>query len=275
MSLALSHSLIKPFDYINRAMIRIMGGDLDTRIQVYSSDEIGQLSSTFNAMAQELQIYTQKQINHQKDINRLQMQHLQAQLNPHFLYNTFDTVKWLAKINHIPQISKIVTSLGVILRSSIDSRQFITLQQEIVLLEKYIDIQSIRFEGKFAHHIDIPPHLYDAIVPKMILQPIVENAILHGLNDFEDGFISIYAREDNENLNIYVTDDGCGMTEKQRLLMERYMRECGEDHLGLYNVNHIIKLHWGEEYGLFVKPISEVGTTVQIKIPLKKEISDD
>ncbi|MFI3201813.1 MAG: histidine kinase [Eubacteriales bacterium] len=274
-AILISHSLMRPIAYINEAMIRIMDGNLNTRIQVYHYDELGKLSTTFNQMAEELQEHIDSKINHEKEVNRLQMQQLHEQLNPHFLYNTLDSIKWIAKINQVPTISKIATSLSSILRSSIMSEQFITIEEELDLLVKYIDIQNIRFHDKFTYNITLPTSLYTLMIPKLILQPLVENAILHGLNDMEHGTITITGYTQYDLLYLLISDTGCGIPPDKLYELQRYIEEGFKGHVGLYNVNHIIKLHYGTEYGLTLQKPLMGGTTIQIRIPLNKESIHD
>ncbi len=122
-------------------------------------------------------------------MNEAQIRMLQAQLNPHFLCNTLDTMKWISKINQVPQVADMSTDLADILRFCISPDEFVPLRREVEILRRYMEIQSIRLSGKCRLEVDMPPELEECRVPKMILQPLAENAILHGLDGVEDGVI--------------------------------------------------------------------------------------
>ena len=271
VSLALSRSLFSPIARLSGAMRRVHAGDLAARVPVGRRDEIGQLTEDFNTMTGQLQTYVAEQVQHQKDLNEAQIRQMQAQLNPHFLYNTLDTIKWLAKIHKLPQVAQLAGNLAGILRCSIASEQFITLRQELDLLQRYIDIQKIRFAGRFNYVLDVPDRLLDCVVPKLILQPLVENAILHGLNARDSGTVYIYAHSEGETLTIAVTDDGCGMPPEMVARINSPEPKILEGHLGLYNISCILKLYYGGAYGLRATSYADVGTTVTIRLPARKE----
>ncbi|MDD3430234.1 MAG: histidine kinase, partial [Oscillospiraceae bacterium] len=270
-SFLLSRSLSSPIERLSAAMHQVRTGDLTARVPIERQDEIGQLTEDFNVMTAQLKAYLAEQVQHEKDLNDARIRQLQAQLNPHFLYNTLDTMKWLAKIHKVPQVARLAGSLGGILRSSIASEQFITLRQELALVEHYIDIQKIRFAGKFEYVIDVPQELMDMIVPKLILQPLVENSILHGLEASENGYIYIYARSQGKELTIAITDDGCGMPQSMVERLNSDEPKMLEGHLGLYNVGRILQLYYGPGYGLHATSKAQVGTTVTVRIPATKE----
>lgn len=136
---------------------------------------------------------------------------MQAQLNPHFLYNTLDTIKWMGKIHQAPEIATISADLADILRSSISADELVPLRQELRLVERYVEIQNIRFSGAFALTVEVDEPLRDVPVPKLMLQPLVENAILHGFRDRSGGEIRISAYRAEEDLILTVRDNGCGV----------------------------------------------------------------
>lgn len=274
LSLALSHSLFLPIERLSSAMRRVHAGDLTARVPVHAQDEIGLLAEDFNTMTEQLQTYVADQVQHQKDLNEAQIRQMQAQLNPHFLYNTLDTMKWLAKIHKLPEVAHLAGSLAGILRWSITSDQFVTLGQELAQLERYIEIQKIRFADKFHYIVEIPTSLRDCQVPKLILQPLVENAILHGLNARDTGTIYIYAQCEGDTLIIAVTDDGCGMPPDMVERINSPQPKMLEGHLGLYNISCILKLYYSGPYGLHATSYPDVGTTVTVRLPIKRGEED-
>lgn len=267
----MSNHLSWPIRVLNRAMQELQEGNLDTRITSCRTDEFGQLSNNFNVMAKELKNYMERQVSQQKELNDVQIAMMQAQLNPHFLYNTLDTMKWVAKANHIPEIATLAAKLAKILRTSISRDQLITLQEEMELVESYAEIQRIRFNGKFRFEYVLPKKLQACIIPKLIVQPIVENSVIHGLAECEEGTIRVAASEDGGMLTIEVTDDGCGISPEVMERLNSRDREKLAGHIGFYNVDTIIRLHYGEEYGLKVDRPESGGTRVVIAIPLTRK----
>lgn len=264
----MSNHLSWPIRVLNRAMQELQGGNLDTRINSRRTDEFGELSDSFNVMAKELKQYMERQVSQQKELNDVQIAMMQAQLNPHFLYNTLDTMKWVAKANHIPEIATLAAKLAKILRTSISRDQLITLQEEMELVESYAEIQRIRFNGKFRFEYVLPEDLCSCIIPKLIVQPIVENSVIHGLAECEEGTIRVVASDCDGMLTIEVTDDGCGISPEVMERLNSRDREKLAGHIGFYNVDTIIRLHYGEEYGLRVDRPACGGTRVIIGIPL-------
>lgn len=270
ISLQLSRSISLPVSRLDRAMARVKDGDLSVRVHTDQKDELGRLTERFNQMTCDLQKYLDDTMQKQKDLNETRLSLYQSQLNPHFLYNTLDSIKWTAKMNQLPEIATMAENLAVILRRSISSQPFITLEQELETLDNYIQIQKIRFSGRFLYETEISDQLKQCLIPKMILQPLVENAIIHGLEGSECGYICIYASQVESDLHISVTDDGCGMGEEMINWINSRQPDKREGHLGLYNVIQILKLYYGSEYGLKAMLSSEGGTIVTVVVPMQE-----
>ncbi len=268
VSMMLSRQLFKPVRELNAAMGAVEEGKLETRLAVRSTDELGQLAGRFNRMTERLGAHLEESVRRRQELSDAQIRMMQAQLNPHFLYNTLDTVKWMGKINNVPEVATVAADLADILRSSISGDEFVTLGEELTTLDRYVEIQSIRFPGKFRLEKDIDEAALDVQVPKLMLQPIVENAILHGFAD-TGGSIVVTARLGDTELELTVTDDGCGMSEESL----RRFREGGRagEHLGLRNVDAILRLHYGDAYGLRFPPVSGRGTCVAISLPVVRK----
>ena len=209
----------------------------------------------------------------EKSRTEAELKNLRNQLNPHFLCNTLDTMKWISKINQVPQVALMSTDLADILRFCISPDEFVPLRREVEILRRYMEIQSIRLSGKCRLEVDMPPELEECRVPKMILQPLAENAILHGLDGVEDGVIWVRVRsQGTQTLTISVEDNGRGLPPE---LMGPYTgppETSGRGHLGLYNVDTILKKHYGEAYGLRLgsRP-GGPGAAVTASLPLWKE----
>ncbi|MBO7335139.1 MAG: histidine kinase, partial [Lachnospiraceae bacterium] len=238
-------------------------------------DEFGLLSDTFDEMTKELKSYMELQVKQQKELNEANLEMMQAQLNPHFLYNTLDTMKWVAKANKVPVIADLSSDLASILRTAISGGTFIKLSEELKLVDAYVNIQKIRFSDKFDYDVEVPMELEDMIVPKLIIQPIVENSIIHGFRDRASGQIFVNIYEEDGVLNIEVTDDGNGMTDEQLMIINAGEpledKDGKKKHIGIYNVSTILKLNYGKEYGLRAEAVSDGGTKTTIRIPAERE----
>ena len=270
ISEALARHITRPVSRLDKAIAKVKDGDLSIQVKVKTNDELGRLTESFNQMVKDLKRYLEDRVQRQKDLNETTLRLYQTQLNPHFLYNTLDTIKWSAKIHQIPEIAVLAENLAVILRKSISSKPFIQLREELDTIESYIKIRKIRFAGRFLYETEIPDVLEDCVIPKMILQPLVENAIIHGLDGCANGYICIYAAQKDGILRISVTDDGCGMGQEMLDWMNSPNPAKRDGHLGLYNVIQILKLYYGEEYGIQAESDTS-GTTVTIRLPAKKE----
>lgn len=268
MSFGLSGRLMHPIQDLNDAMKQVEQGNLSIQLPVQGTDEFSQLTGRFNRMTARLNGNLQMSLAQQKELSETQIRMLQAQLNPHFLYNTLDTVKWMGKLHHIPVIATIASDLADILRYSIGGEEFVPLEQELTLLNRYVEIQQIRFENRFSYEMEIQPALRRQIVPKLILQPLVENAILHGFEDGRAGHILVTAHAVGGEAVLTVEDDGNGKTvQEYRSYLQQAEKQRG--HFGLGNVNTILRLHYGEEHGLqFVAPPEGQGTCIRIALPL-------
>lgn len=255
-------NMTKPIERMNTAMRTLQEGDLTVRIASDREDELGQMSRNFNIMANELEQSVQDKVEKQKELNASHIAMMQAQLNPHFLYNTLDTMKWVAKANHIPEIATMAAGLAKILRTSISKRQFIYLKEELELVNCYVDIQKIRFNDKFTYTVELDEGLEECVIPKLIIQPIVENSVLHGLKESEEGNIRVRITGQEGILCIEVTDDGCGAPEERMDAINHRRQEQLVGHIGVSNVDTIIRLTYGEEYGIHMESLAESGKNI-------------
>lgn len=270
LSLRIGRDLTEPISRLNQGMDKVKDGDLSVYIETERRDELGTLTENFNRMTRDLNDHVNALINREKALNETKLQLFQTQLNPHFLYNTLDSIRWTARLHEIDEIVSMSENLAIILRESISNGSFTTLKEELGLVHNYIAIQMLRFSNKFEYGAEIPFELEDCIVPKMILQPIVENAIIHGLAHRSGGSIFIYADQVGSNIHINVTDDGEGMDQEMLDWINSGNVEKREGHLGLYNVDNIIKLYYGHEFGLRAVVEDGIGTTVTVLLPIIK-----
>ena len=272
MSLTLSKQMFRPVQRLHGAIEAVARNDLDVYVPHEHDDELGQLAQRFNEMLVALKRNQEQLVENQKELNEAQIRMLQAQLNPHFLCNTLDTMKWISKINKVPQVADMSTNLADILRFCVSPDEFVPLRRELEILHSYVEIQRIRISDGFEFSVEVPPELEDCLVPKMILQPIVENAILHGLDGVEQGAILVQARAEEERLFISVQDNGRGLPPELEGPYARRDRELSRGHLGLYNVDTILRKHYGEGCGLYLSNASDgTGACVTAVLPLRWE----
>ena len=250
MSLQLSRTTFRPIGRLHHGIRQVGKNDLDVRVLPEGRhDELDELAVQFNSMVVALQHNQQALLENQQALNDAQIRMLQAQLNPHFLCNTLDTMKWISKINQVPQVALMSTNLADILRFCISPDEFVPLKKELEILSRYIEIQRIRLSDSFVYHADVPQELEALMVPKMLLQPLAENAILHGLEGVEHGEITASARLlPDGTLELRVRDNGRGLPPE--LLGPYRPPEKQTGHLGLFNVDTILKKHYGERFGL-------------------------
>ncbi len=273
----MSNYVAKPIGTLAAGMRRFRKGDFDTKLELDREDEFEQLALGFNKMTTQLKETMEERVEAERKVNETRIEMMQAQLNPHFLYNTLDTIKWVAKANQVPEVATMSASLAGILRTSISSAQFVQLSQEIKLIENYCEIQRIRFDDKFDITIDIPDDVMQAIIPKLILQPIVENAIIHGMEDMDNGHIYVAAiRQKGEGespdlLKISVQDNGKGISDEMLNALNNDDPETLKGHLGLNNVNTIIRLYYGKEYGVMAVRPSQGGTVMIVTLPYSEK----
>lgn len=281
MGSMMSRRLFTPIERLRSAMREVTLDHLDVRLRE-SEDELGELAGRFNRMTEALAenrrallLNQETLLKNQKELNEAQIRMLQAQLNPHFLGNTLDAMKWMGKIHQIPEVAEMATDLADILRFAISPKEFVPLEKEIEILKRYMEIQKIRGYSKIEFHLNVPENLQNARVPRMVLQPLVENAILHGI--LSEGKIELCATEKDNELRILVKDNGKGIRKE---LIGPYSppKEDLGHHLGLYNVDTILKKHYGERYGLTILDRKEeegvCGTIVLAVLPLQRERSE-
>ena len=267
----LSRHLSRPVRELSAAMEQAQQGNFSLRLPAGRVDELGRLNDSFNRMMTEYQENLRRSVQHEKELNDARLRMMQAQLNPHFLYNTLDSLKWMGVAHNAPQVSALAADLASRLRASLSGNEFVTLEEELELVERYIDIQSIRFADRFVCEIAVDEQYQGCMVPKLVLQPLVENAILHGVSDREDGYIKLWAEGDEKTVTLFVSDNGCGMPPEMVAAINRGdAREAG-GHLGIYNVNSIIKLHFGAQYGISASSAPGRGSRVRVRLPNHKK----
>ncbi|KQO18376.1 sensor histidine kinase [Paenibacillus sp. Leaf72] len=279
IGMAFARSLTRPIRQLISQMKEVQYGDLDSMDASMSApafqqmDEVGLLQRTYRMMITRINTLIKENYANQLIIKETEFKALQAQINPHFLYNALDSIHWLAKKNAQQQISSMVVSLGYLLRSSISLKQnVITVAEELETVKHYITIQKYRFQNRLDFHMDVPASCYAAAIPKLTLQPLLENAVQYGLEPMiEPCTIRLYAEWGEGKLALIVEDGGPGMEEAyvQRVLSGE--AETRGNGIGILNIKNRIKLAFGESYGLGIDSRAGGGTKVSVLIPLVQE----
>ena len=256
--------------------IGAMGGKLAPIPRSSGTKETDMLYDKFNEMVEKIEVLL-TQIGEENQLKRRAELHaLQAQINPHFLYNTLDSINAMAILNDNYMISDMTTSLGHLLRLSVDQEgEFISIEDEVNHVKAYLAIQQVRYNDKFFAEFDIEPEIIKCTVVKLILQPLVENSIYHGIElKNGKGKIKIKIYPDSLNIKIEITDDGIGMepgmlTQINKAL-DKGVKPQNHRSIGIYNVNERIKLYYGSEYGITFTSTLGIGTTAVVTIPKKE-----
>jgi two-component system sensor histidine kinase YesM len=249
---------------------KVEQGDLSARTEISTKDEVGQLGESLNNMIAEMGNLIEKLLKEEQEKKEVELEALHAQINPHFLYNTLTTIKWMAKIQGNNSVSRAIVALIKLLRVSTNlGTDTITLKEELDYVENYVVIQKLKYNEGINMNYDIEISCLSVMMPKLILQPIVENAIIYGINeDHKDINIKISAYKKDSQLYIEITDDGPGMHTN---IAEEILRTKADKNrfskVGLNNINQRIKLYYGKEYGLGIETKLGAGTTVIVKIP--------
>ena len=267
---ALSRYLSKPVDQLDEAMGQVERGRLDVRLESDRSDELGRLAGRFNLMTEEYRANLDRSVQRERELNEAKLRMMQAQLNPHFLYNTLDAMKWLGMAHQAPEVAELATDLAAILRSSISGDEIVTLEEELELVERYVNIQTIRFGDRFTCEVDVAERYQPCLVPKLALQPLVENAILHGVSGRDDGYIKVWAGDEDGKLLLYVSDNGCGIPREILEKLDSAGTRVPDGHLGMFNVDSILRLRYGEGCGLSAQSSPEEGSCVCLTLPLTR-----
>ncbi len=273
-----TNGITKPIISLSKKMKRVENGDFEItdieKIPDDSCDEVQQLNKDFGIMVEKVNALIKDNYIKQILVKETELKTLQAQINPHFLYNTLESINFLAKINKQAKISTMVKSLGNLLRNSINNRDIIIkVEDEINLLNNYIAIQKIRFEERLDFSMNIKDEFEKYSIPKLTLQPIVENSINYGLENITGICkILVEANIEDDTLVINIIDNGPGMSKELIEHLERGEIKSKGLGVGLKNINERIKLTFGDRYGLsFYSEINQ-GTTVKIKIPCVYEV---
>ena len=265
---------------ILKGMRQAEEGNLDVEVQAEGNDEIDMIAEGLNHMVKQMKILLEEKAQIEIKKREADMMMLQRQIRPHFLYNTLDGIRMKALLNQDMDTAEMIEKLSLLLRRTTDIKtDYVTLQEEMEYIGYYIELQNIRFRYKFQLLQNIPKTIKNMIIPKFSLQPLIENAVHHGLEKRrQNRQIWVEAREENNMIFILVKDNGQGIT-KERLkeiretLNQSDMQET--EHIGLNNINIRLKLLYGKEYGLSIDSEEERGTILTLRLPVWTETMEE
>ena len=236
------------------------------------------MSANFNMMTTEIKHLMEQNVADQRQKRKSELMALQAQINPHFLYNTLDSIIWMAEWGKNKEVVLMTSSLAKLLRQSISNQnELVRVEDEVAYTTSYLTIQKMRYKDKLEYEILVDPEILNYKVAKLILQPLVENAIYHGIKYKEGkGKVLVEGFLRDEELILRITDDGIGMSEeKMAHLFEKRETDSRKNSVGVLNVHERIRLYYGKDYGLTFESAEGEGTKVEIHIPYEKGQTGD
>lgn len=264
--------IIQPISQLNQATEKIAQGDFNARAQADSEDEVAELAVSFNKMAGSMQSLIDKVKEDERKMRKADLRLLQEQIQPHFLYNTLDTIVWLIESNEPDEAVTMVVTLSDFFREILSKgKEFISIKEEEKHISSYLQIQEMRYRDILEYDIQLDQVIYKYQILKLTLQPVVENALYHGIKyKRAKGCIHIHGEKEGDIIRLTVRDDGVGMDEDElEQLRQQIEKPCQETEkgFGLANVNERIHMYFGPEYGMKILSQKGKGTTVEIVIP--------
>ena len=285
--ITVSGAIQKPISDMEKLSTKVSIGDLTARIDIPHVNELDTLAENLNSMTEQIDVLIKKNMEEQKNFQKAEMKALQAQITPHFLYNTFDTIVWLAEEEHTEEVVRITKAFSDFLRISLSrGHEWITISQELEHIKNYLTIQKIRYADILNYSIDADESLMDVKMIKLVLQPLIENAIYHGIKNKRgrgELKVSIHYTDNSRTfVSFTVEDNGAGFTEERLGQVRNELRTGAQDSeklssvYGLYNVNKKLKLYYGEQTkGLIIESEAGKGSKISFTIPVTADTTQE
>lgn len=269
-------SITRPIRELSKVTDQVAKGDLSVRTNIRAGAEVGILSDSLNTMIDKINELLTQVTKEQIRLRKAEFKILQSQINPHFLYNTLDTIVWLAEAGEPQKVVSMVESLSDFFRTSLNhGKDIVTIKEELQHVNSYLKIQQVRYQDILEYEIHASEELGKYLIPKITIQPLVENALYHGIKNKRGlGIIIISVSKGEDSLLVKVEDNGIGMSEERLLQVVegiKHKTPNEKNMYGLYNVNERIRLNFGEEYKISISSIYKEGTTVSVKLPCIEE----
>ena len=275
MVTVISYSITAPIRELSNAMRQVEQENFDIEIRSRRKDEIGHLITSFTYMVGRIRQLIYEVYQKKIEQKNAEIRALQAQINPHFLYNTLDSINWMLIERDEQDISDVVVSLGEILRYAIGGQNhLVPLRSEVRYIESYLFIQKNRLEERLNYQWELDEEALDVLVPKLIMQPLVENAVIHGIEPLKKGgMLLMKAWVEEETLLIRVTDNGEGMNQEElEALREKLSRKDEIENIGMRNIQRRIELTFGLEQAMEIQSVKGEGTTITIRMDVCREV---
>lgn len=272
-------SITRPIRKLSEVTDQVAKGDLTVRSDVRSGAEVSVLSDSLNTMIDKIDELLEQVKKEQIRLRKAEFELLQSQINPHFLYNTLDAIVWLAEAGEQKKVVSMVGSLSDFFRTSLNQgKDIITIKEELQHSRSYLEIQQMRYQDILNYEIYVPEELHRYLIPKITIQPLVENALYHGIkNKRGPGRIVISGRKEEDFLILQIEDNGIGMRKERLDQVKEGMNQkipTEKDIYGLYNVNERIRLNFGEKYGISIESTYGEGTIVSVILPYVDQKSE-
>lgn len=266
--------LVNPIHELSKATEKVASGDFSTKVEIHTGDEVEELAETFNDMVVSINDLMTESVNHEKELQKIKTENLILQINPHFIYNTLNSIVYMARMNGNMEIVNFTNAFISLLQNTlrVHDTVYTTVDNEIKNIRNYLQLQEYRYAKKFTYDIICPNDVLNCQILNVTLQPVVENAIFHGIAPKDgSGKIKICFVHDNTMLKIRISDDGIGMSEETLadLLNESYVQKSGIHKIGLGNVRRRIQEIYGAPYTLTVQSEVNKGTIVVITVPFR------
>ena len=279
ISSLIARNITLPIQKLRDSMKSVQKGNFDIEdIEVISDNEIGSLTRSFNVMTHRIWELMEQNVKEQEQKRKIELKALQSQINPHFLYNTLDSIIWMAEGKKNEEVVIMTASLARLLRQSISNEdELVTVGQEIEYVRSYLTIQKMRYKDKLEFEIKADPSITQVPIIRLVLQPLVENAIYHGLK-YKDskGLLTVHGYMKGENAVIDITDDGVGMDEETlKHIYDKHKVNYRSNGVGVYNVQQRLVLYYGKDYGIIYHSEKGKGTTASVVIPGIQEESHE
>ncbi len=275
-SLFISNRIVKPMDSLTSLLKEVEKGNFDVSIDVRGTDEISKMGNGFNQMVKRIRNLIVETYQKELQVKNAELKALQAQVSPHFLYNTFDCINWLAEYGKTQEVKAVTLALAHLMKTSADNKQStVKIAQELEYIKSYLSIFEISMQGTFYYNIEVEEGIMDYYIPKLILQPLVENAIVHGLKN-KIGYKRLHLKGfiQDEEIIFQIFDNGVGIENGNLSLVQQKKPQGTGLGSGLKNVIDRIRLTYGEKYGIKIESSANMGTVVEVNIPIQKKVSD-
>jgi sensor histidine kinase YesM len=261
--------LTKKIRLLANAVRRIDGDCLDLPIEIHSEDEIGALTKQFKAMLHRIRHLLLQVKNEEESKRRAEIAALQFQMNPHFLYNTLNTIKFLSALQGADNIGKVADALSSLMHTNMDGRSFIQIKEDRDFLISYLEIQNYRYTNSYQYRIHVSEEAGHYMIPKLLVQPLVENALKHGLKEkVSDGVLLVDYFIDDHCLKIIVEDNGCGMEEKRIQDILHHNQNVSAGHIGIHNIQERLHMYFSSVSDLEIISQPGIFTRFELSLPL-------